>query len=76
MMFTIVGVFISLLVSQQRQAGEADAAAATAKGQATKELDPAQVRVLPPPAASVTAASVTEQTTRAFEPVPAERKSY
>ena len=40
------------------------------KGQATRELDAAQARVLPEPVPSVT-----EHTTRAFEPIYNERTS-
>jgi len=40
------------------------------KGQATKGLDAAQARALPEPVSSVT-----EHTTRAFEPIPSERTS-
>jgi hypothetical protein len=68
-MLLIEGVCIRLLFRRKRGTGEAGDTVLS-KGQGTKELDAAQVRVLPEPAASVT-----EHTTRAFEPVYNERKS-
>jgi hypothetical protein len=69
-MLLIEGVFIRLLLRGKRGAEEADDAAMLLKGQATKELDAAQARVLPEPMSSVT-----EETTRAFEPIYNERTS-
>ena len=56
-------VFIRLLLWRKRGAEEAGDAVVL-KGQATKELDAAQARVLPEPLPSVT-----EHTTRAFDPI-------
>ena len=61
-MLTVEGVFIRLLLRRQRGAEEAGETVLL-KGQATKELDAAQARVLPEPIPSVT-----EHTTRALEP--------
>jgi len=61
-MLTVEGVFIRLLLRRQRGAEEAGETVLL-KGQATKELDAAQARVLPEPMPSVT-----EHTTRALEP--------
>ena len=70
LMFAVEGVLISLLLRQKvmaRAAGDA----ARLKDKATRELsDEAQPRALHEPAPSIT-----EQTTRAFEPVYTERKS-
>ena len=68
-MLLIEGVFISLLLRRARGAEEARDTAPL-KEQATKELDAAQAKVLPEPVPSVT-----EHTTRAFEPIYTERKS-
>ncbi|HKR61549.1 MAG TPA: hypothetical protein VJS64_17815 [Pyrinomonadaceae bacterium] len=65
----IEGVFIWQLFSRKRGA-EKTGDAALSKEQATKELDVAQARVLPEPMPSVT-----EHTTRSFEPTYSERKS-
>jgi hypothetical protein len=61
-MLTVEGVFIRLLLRRQRGAEEAGETVLL-KGQATKELDAAQARVLPEHMPSVT-----EHTTRALEP--------
>ena len=61
-MLSIEGVFFRLLLRRQRGAEEAGETVLL-KGQATKELDAAQARVLPEPVPSVT-----EHTTRALEP--------
>ena len=61
-MLSIEGVFFRLLLRRQRGAEEAGDTVLL-KGQATKELDAAQARVLPEPVPSVT-----EHTTRALEP--------
>ncbi|MDT5121681.1 MAG: hypothetical protein QOC96_1163 [Acidobacteriota bacterium] len=61
-MLTVEGVFIRLLLRRQRGA-EAAGETVPLKGQATKELDAAQARVLPEHMPSVT-----EHTTRALEP--------
>jgi hypothetical protein len=68
-MLSLEGVFIRLLLRRKRGAEEAGDTVPS-KGQATKELDAAQARVLPEHVPSVT-----EQTTRAFEPVYNERTS-
>ena len=61
-MLSIEGVFFRLLLRRQRGAEEAGETVLL-KGQATKELDAAQARVLPEHMPSVT-----EHTTRALEP--------
>ena len=68
-MLSLEGVFIRLLFRRNRGAEEAGANALT-KDQTTKELDAAQARVLPEPVPSVT-----EHTTRAFDPIYTERTS-
>ena len=68
-MLSIEGVFFRLLLRRQRGAEEAGETVLL-KGQATKELDAAQARVLPEPIPSVT-----EHTTRALEPTYNERTS-
>jgi len=67
-MLFLEGVFIRLLFRRTRDTEEGDTV--LMKGQATKELDAAQARVLPEPVPSVT-----EHTTRAFEPIYTERTS-
>jgi hypothetical protein len=68
-MLSLEGVIIRLLFRRQHGAEEPDRAA-RAKGQTTRELDAAQARALPEPAPSVT-----EHTTRAFDPIYTERTS-
>ena len=68
-MLLVEGVFIWQLLRRKRST-EGTGATALSKEQATKELDAAQARVLPEPVPSVT-----EHTTRAFEPIYSERKS-
>jgi hypothetical protein len=68
-MLLIEGVLIRLLLRRNRGAEETGDTALS-KEQATKELDAAQARVLPE-----AVPSVTEHTTRAFEPIHSERKS-
>ncbi len=68
-MLSLEGVFIRLLLRRQRGAQEAGDTVPL-KGQATRELDAAQARVLPEPMPSVT-----EHTTRAFDPIYPERTS-
>ncbi|HUS09105.1 MAG TPA: hypothetical protein VMZ30_01475, partial [Pyrinomonadaceae bacterium] len=68
-MLLLEGVFIRLLW-RRTQGTKETSDRALSKGQATKELDAAQARVLPEPMSSVT-----EHTTRAFEPIYPERKS-
>ena len=68
-MLSIEGVIIRLLLRRKRGTEEAGDTVQL-KGQATKELDAAQARALPEPLPSVT-----EHTTRAFEPVYKERTS-
>lgn len=68
-MLLLEGVIIRLLFRRKRDAEEASETGRL-KGQTTRELDAAQARALPEPAASVT-----EHTTRAFDPVYPERTS-
>jgi len=68
-MLSLEGVIIRLLFRRQRGSNEAGETGLL-KGQATRELDAAQPRGLPE-----TVASVTEHTTRAFEPLYNERTS-
>ena len=68
-MLLVEGVFIWKLLPRKREAEETGNTALS-KEQAAKELDVAQARVLPEPMPSVT-----EHTTRAFEPIYIERKS-
>jgi hypothetical protein len=68
-MLLIEGVCLRLLLRRKRGTEEAGDTVLL-KGQATKELDAAQARVLPEPVSSVT-----EHTTRAFEPVYNDRTS-
>ena len=68
-MLSIEGVIIRLLLRRKRGTEEADDTMRL-KGQATKELDAAPARALPEPVPSVT-----EHTTRAFEPVYDQRTS-
>ena len=76
--FTILSFLIMLLVEgvftwqflRRKRGGEETGESALSKKQATKELVAAQARVLPEPVPSVT-----EHTTRAFEPIYRERES-
>ena len=68
-MLSLEGVFIRLLFRRQRGAEEAGDSVLL-KGQATRDLDLAQARGLPEPMPSVT-----EHTTRAFDPIYSERTS-
>ena len=68
MMLLVEGVLIRLLLRRNRGA-EATGDTTLSKEQATKELNAAQARVLPE-----ATPSVTEHTTRAFEPIYSERK--
>jgi len=68
-MLVVEGVFIWQLLARKRGTAET-ADAVLSKEQTTRELYEAQARVLPEPVASVT-----EHTTRAFEPIYSERKS-
>jgi len=67
-MLLLEGVFIRLLLSRKRGAEEASDTGLL-KGQATRSLDAAQARGLPE-----AMPSVTEHTTRAFDPIYQERK--
>ena len=67
--FVVEGVLIWLLLQNRRDAKEAGDTALL-KEQTTRELDTAQARALPEPVPSVT-----EHTTRSFEPIYSERKS-
>jgi len=68
-MLSIEGVIIRLLLRRKRGTEEAEDTMRL-KGQATKALDAAQARELPEPMPSVT-----EHTTRTFEPIYNERTS-
>jgi hypothetical protein len=68
-MLSLEGVFIRLLLRRKRGAAEAGDTVLL-KGQARRELDAAQTRVLPEPMPSVT-----EHTTRTFDPIYPERTS-
>jgi hypothetical protein len=68
-MILLEGVFIRLLLRRKRGAEDAGHSVLL-KGETTRELDAAQVRALPEPLPSVT-----EHTTRAFEPISRERTS-
>ena len=68
-MLSLEGVFIRLLLRRKRGAEEARDTVLL-KRQATRELDSAQARVLPEPMSSVT-----EHTTRAFDPIYPDRTS-
>ena len=68
-MLLLEGVFIRLLMRRNRGADDAGDTVPL-KGQATRELDATQARVLPEPMPSVT-----EHTTRAFDPIYLERTS-
>jgi hypothetical protein len=67
LMISLEGVFTGLLLRRKRSAGHAGETAAL-KSQSTRELDAAHARVLPEPLSSVT-----EHTTRAFDPILRER---
>jgi hypothetical protein len=69
LMLVVEGVLIGLLLKGGRgnkEAGDTE----RLEGQTTKELGEAQARALPEPVSSVT-----EHTTRAFDPIYSERKS-
>jgi hypothetical protein len=68
-MLSIEGVLVRLLLSRKR-GSEETGNAVRLKQQTTRELDAAQARALPEPLPSVT-----EHTTRTFDPVYNERKS-
>jgi hypothetical protein len=68
-MLLLEGVIVRLLFRRPRGADETDSAP-TLKGPATRELDAARVRGLPE-----SMPSVTEHTTRAFDPIYSERTS-
>ena len=68
-MLSLEGVFIRLLLRRKRGAEEASDTLLL-KGQATREPDAAQTRVLPEPMPSVT-----EHTTRTFDPIYPQRTS-
>lgn len=70
LMIAVESVFIYLLLSRRRAGAREAGGRQEATGQTTRELDAAQARALPEPVPSVT-----EQTTRAFEPAYSERKS-
>ncbi|HEY8224114.1 MAG TPA: hypothetical protein VIG25_02475 [Pyrinomonadaceae bacterium] len=67
-MMVVEGVFIRLLL-QRKHKPEQSAATSMVKTQTTNELDAAQARMLTEPVASVT-----DHTTRAFDPIYTNRK--
>ena len=69
LMIAVECVFIWMLLSRRKGAGAAGEGAG-AKENTTRELDAARVRALAEPVPSVT-----EETTRAFEPIYVERKA-
>lgn len=69
-MFVVEGVLIGLLLKGRRRGRKAAGDAERLKEQTTRELAEAQARVLSEPVSSVT-----EHTTRSFEPIYSERKS-
>ena len=69
LMLVLEGVFIRLLLTRNRGAGITDESARL-REQTTRELDAKQARALPEPLASVT-----EHTTRTFDPIYRERES-
>jgi hypothetical protein len=68
LMLVLEGIFIRLLLRRRRDTDETHRPT-LAEGQSTNELDAAQARVLPE-----ARASVTEHTTRAFDPVYRDRE--
>jgi predicted amidophosphoribosyltransferase len=68
LMFVVEGAFLWLLLSRRRNVAKKTDDAERLKEQTTRELDAAQARALPEHMPSVT-----EQTTRTFEPVYRER---
>ena len=68
-LISLEGVFVRLLFRRKRDTEDA-VDNVLLKGQATRELDAAQARGLPEPMSSVT-----EHTTRAFDPTYPERRS-
>ena len=73
MMLAIEGVFIGLLFSRRKGSklvGETEMLDGRRKQQTTRELEAAQPQALPGPLSSVT-----EHTTRAFEPIYTKRKT-
>ena len=70
MLVLIEGVFIRLLLLRTTRRAKETRATAVMKGQGTKELDAAQARGLREPLPSVT-----EHTTRTFDPIYTERNS-
>lgn len=69
LLLLLEGVFMRLLLRSRRNRDE-PSDTVQLKGQATRELDAAQARALPEPTSSVT-----EHTTRAFDPIYRERTS-
>jgi hypothetical protein len=70
LLLTVEAVLVRLLLSGWRRAKEAGAAGRPTEELTTRELGEARARVLPEPVPSVT-----EHTTRTFEPIYRERKS-
>ena len=70
LMLAVEGVFISLLFGGKSDSKDVKSGTERLKKQATKELDEAQPRVLTEPVSSVT-----DHTTRAFEPVYSRKKA-
>ena len=70
LMLLVEGVLIRLLLNGKRGARAAGGGGWRLEGRATQEIGEAQARILPDPVPSVT-----EHTTRAFEPIHGERNS-
>jgi hypothetical protein len=70
MMFLVEGVFAWLLLRRRSAVKETGSADVLKEQWTTNELDAARARALPDPVPSVT-----ENTTRLFEPAPAERRN-
>ena len=70
LLLSVEGVLVGLLLGARRRAGRAGAAAARTPEQTTKELEGSRAHALPEPVPSVT-----EHTTRIFEPSYSERKA-
>jgi hypothetical protein len=69
LMLLLEGVFLRLLLRRKRAPQEASETMKL-RGQETRELDTGQARVLPEPASSVT-----DHTTRTFDPIYSERQT-
>ena len=70
LMLVVEGVFISLLFGSKSESSDGKSAMELLRKQTTRELEAAQPRALSEPVASVT-----EHTTRAFEPIYVQKKA-